>query len=268
MDVERAVELYRQGWSLRRIGLQLGVEGSTVSRALRRAGLTMRSGAPRHPASTQQILELRDQGLTMAEVAHRVEMTVPGAWTRYRRARPPKPPRLGRWQLVLADALEDHLAVGVRSVVVNHLGRSPTRSEVTAARRAAHSLAASGRARTMHVPGSDFDDKVGDRAYLILARPKVVMSEAQLRRLLVARDGAVGSQHAPHNQAEAMRRLSRSLQSAVAGCRLINVETLADDSVADLLQRLTAAEAELHRLQGRLERRVRRATWTSDSSNG
>ena len=28
-----------------------------------------------------------------------------GVWSRYRRARPPKPPRLGRWQQVLADAL-------------------------------------------------------------------------------------------------------------------------------------------------------------------
>jgi hypothetical protein len=32
-------------------------------------------------------------------------MTVSGAWSLYRRARPPKPPRLGRWQRVLADPL-------------------------------------------------------------------------------------------------------------------------------------------------------------------
>jgi hypothetical protein len=36
-------------------------------------------------------------------------MTVSGAWSRYRRARPPKPPRLGRWQQVLADALDQTL---------------------------------------------------------------------------------------------------------------------------------------------------------------
>ena len=37
-------------------------------------------------------------------MAKQVDMTVSGAWSRYRKARPPKPPRLGRWQRLLADA--------------------------------------------------------------------------------------------------------------------------------------------------------------------
>ena len=37
-------------------------------------------------------LELRDQGLTWTEVAEQVDMTVSGAWSRYRRARPPESP--------------------------------------------------------------------------------------------------------------------------------------------------------------------------------
>ena len=65
MDVERAADLYAQGWTLRQIGAELGVHLSTVSQQLRSAGITVRSGGPpSHPASTQQILELRDQGLT------------------------------------------------------------------------------------------------------------------------------------------------------------------------------------------------------------
>jgi hypothetical protein len=41
---------------------------------------------------TQQILELRDQGLTWSEVAKQVvDMTVSGAWSRYRKARPQSP---------------------------------------------------------------------------------------------------------------------------------------------------------------------------------
>jgi hypothetical protein len=47
---------------------------------------------------------------------------------------------LGRWQQVLMEALADHKAVGVRAVVVTHLSREPTRSELEAARRAAHLL--------------------------------------------------------------------------------------------------------------------------------
>ena len=54
-----------------------------MSQQLRRAGITMRRGAPAHPASTQHIVELHDQGLTWNEVANQVDMTVsvPGAAT-------------------------------------------------------------------------------------------------------------------------------------------------------------------------------------------
>jgi hypothetical protein len=92
MDVERAADLYAQGRSLRQIGAELGVTATTVGHQLRRAGVTMRrSGPPAHPAATQQILELRDQGLAWSQVAKQVDMTVSGAWSRYRKARPQKP---------------------------------------------------------------------------------------------------------------------------------------------------------------------------------
>jgi hypothetical protein len=98
VDVKRAADLCAQGRTLRQIGAELGVTVTTVSHQLRRAGVTMRrGGASAHPASTQQILELRDQGQTWNEVAKQVDMTVSGAWSRYRRARPPKRPRLGRY---------------------------------------------------------------------------------------------------------------------------------------------------------------------------
>jgi hypothetical protein len=91
--------LYAQGRTLRQIGAELGVHWSTVSYQLQSAGITTRrSGSSAHPASTEQILELRDQGLTWPEIAEQVDMTVSGAWSRYQRSRPPKSPRLGRWQ--------------------------------------------------------------------------------------------------------------------------------------------------------------------------
>jgi AraC-like DNA-binding protein len=139
VDVNRAADLYALGWTLRQIAAELNLTQSTVSEQLHRAGVTMRRGGPpAHPASTQQIVELRDQGLTWPEIAGKVDMTFSGAWSRYRRARPPKPPRLGRWQQVLADAVDQNLAIGVRAAVADHLGRAPTRAELTAARRAAH----------------------------------------------------------------------------------------------------------------------------------
>jgi hypothetical protein len=122
VDVEHAADLYAQGRTLRQIGAELGVTATTVSDQLRRAGVTMRRGGPAaHPAPTQRILEFRDQGLTWPEIAEQVDMTVSGAWSRYRRARPPESPRLGRWQQVLADALDENLRLvsGRRSPIIS-----------------------------------------------------------------------------------------------------------------------------------------------------
>jgi hypothetical protein len=97
VDVKRAADLYTQGWTLRQVGAALGVHWSTVSEQLQSAGITMRSGGPpAHAASTQQILELRDQGLTWAEIAEQVDMTVSGAWSRYRKH---GRPNLNAWPL-------------------------------------------------------------------------------------------------------------------------------------------------------------------------
>src|SRR5688572_18133611 len=103
VDVQRAADLYAQGRTLRQIGAELGVHWSMVSHQLRRAGVTLRRGGPEaHPASTQKILQLRDQGLTCPEIAEQVDMTVSGAWSRYSslavpgRARVPHAWR--RWQ--------------------------------------------------------------------------------------------------------------------------------------------------------------------------
>jgi hypothetical protein len=250
--------LYTQGWTLRQIGAELGLHWSTVSEQLQSAGNTMRSsGPPAHPASTQQIVELRDQGLTWNEIAEQVDMTRSGAWSRYRKARPPKPPRLGRWQQVLADVLDQHLAVGVRATVADHLGRVPTRAELTAARRAAHGLAANGRAQVLHVPGADADENAGDRNYLVLAKPNVTMNDIRVRGLAVAGTEAAGRK-SPHNHAQAARNLRRSLRNAAAGARLIQAEGLDSESVANLAACLTDALEELHRLQRSLCRRIRR----------
>jgi hypothetical protein len=214
-------------------------------------------GAPTHPASTQEILEVRAQGLTWIEVARRVDMTVSGAWSRYRKARPPKPPRLGRWQQVFAEALNQDLAIGVRATVIDHLGRAPTRAELNAARRAAHSLPATGRARVLHVPGADPDDTSGNRSYLVLAKPNVIMNDIRLRGLAVASRHAAG-RRSPHNHAQAVRNLRRTLRNAAAGARLIQADGLDNKSAAELAAGLADALAELHRLQRRLNRRGNR----------
>jgi hypothetical protein len=82
VDLTRAADLYVRGRSLRQIGAELGVYWSTVSQQLRQTGIRMRRGAPAYPVSTQQVLELRGQGLAWNEVAKRVDMTISGTWSR------------------------------------------------------------------------------------------------------------------------------------------------------------------------------------------
>jgi hypothetical protein len=82
--------------------------------------------------------------------------------------------------------------IAVGAAVADHLGRAPTRAELTAARRAAHSLASLGRAWALHIPGADADADAGDRTYLVLAKPNVIMNDTRLRGLAVAGSDAAG----------------------------------------------------------------------------
>jgi hypothetical protein len=94
-----------------------------------------------------------------------------------------------------------------------YLGRVPTRAEPTAARRATHSLAAHDRASALHVPGEDAEANAGDRTYLVLTKPNVIMNDTLLRGLSVAGSDTAGRK-SPHNHAQTARNLKRSLRNA------------------------------------------------------
>jgi hypothetical protein len=147
-----------------------------------------------------------------------------------------------------------NLAIGVRAAVADDLGRAPTRAELTAARRAAHSLSALGRACLHHVPG-EADAEAGDRSYLVLAKPNVIMNDLRLRGLAVAGTEAAARKN-PHNRAQTARNLRQSLRNAAAGARLIQPEALDSESAADIAASLADALEEPHRLQRRLDRIV------------
>jgi hypothetical protein len=153
--------------------------------------------------------------------------------------------------------LDQNLAVGVRAAVIDHLGRAPTRAELNAARRAAHSFASTGRARLLYVPGADPDDASGDRSYLVLAKPNVIMNDIRLRGLGVAGSDAAGRK-SPHNHGQAVRNLRRSLRNAAGGARLVQADGLDSKSAAELAAGLADTLAELHRLERRLNRRLNR----------
>jgi len=97
----------------------------------------------------------------------------------------------------------------------------------------------------------------GDRNYLVLAKSNVIMNDIRLRGLGVAGSDAAGRK-SPHNHAQTARNLKRSLRNAAAGARLIQSEGLDSKSAADVAASLDDALKELHRLQRRLNRRIRR----------
>jgi hypothetical protein len=107
------------------------------------------------------------------------------------------------------------------------------------------------------VPGADAESNSGDRSYLVLAKPDVIMNEIRLRGLAVAGSNAPGRK-SPHNDAQTARNLRRSLRSAAAGARLVQVEGLDSRSAVDVAASLADALKELHRLERHLDRRIRR----------
>jgi hypothetical protein len=107
-----------------------------------------------------------------------------------------------------------------------------------------------------HVPGADADANAGDRTYLVLAKPNVIMNDIRVRGLAVAGRDAAGRKN-EHNHAQTVRNLTRSLRNASAGARLIQAEGLDSKSAADVAVCLADALEELHRLQCRLDRRIR-----------
>jgi hypothetical protein len=109
----------------------------------------------------------------------------------------------------------------------------------------------------LYVPGTDADDASGDRSYLVLAKANMIMNDIRLRGLGVAGSHAAGRK-TPHNHAQAVRNLRRTLTNAAAGARLIQADGLDNKSAAELAAALADALAELHRLERRLNGRVNR----------
>ena len=99
------------------------------------------------------------------------------------------------------------------------------------------------------------DANAGDRNYLVLARPNVIMNDIRLRGLAVART-ATGRK----SPTTTPRPLATSDAPPECGrrCPLIHAEGLDSKSAADVAASLADALEELHRLRRSLDRRVRR----------
>ncbi|WP_139210037.1 hypothetical protein [Microlunatus flavus] len=160
-----------------------------------------------------------------------------------------QPPR-SRWHRVFAAALRDRPAVGVLVAVTDHLGRPPSRSEANAARRAAHSFAASGLGRLEHIQVSE---AFGDHNRLVLVRSE--LASPSIPELLAALDGdcvdrSPADLRVAHTQSS--RRLVADLVELAKQARHLQLAQLTDAERHELAARLAPALSELGKFKRQL----------------
>jgi AraC-like DNA-binding protein len=95
-DLARATRQYQEGWTLRQLAAEAGLQPNTVRRRLLKAGVAMRCrGVVRRGPSTEALVLLRRDGLTYGDIAQRVGMSESGV----------------RGRLKLAPALPEEIEV-------------------------------------------------------------------------------------------------------------------------------------------------------------
>lgn len=182
---------------------------------------------------------------------------------------------LSRWHRLFADALANHEAIGVAVTVQQHLGRQPTRSELSACRRAAHSYAEAGRAHITQVSVSAPTAGGRGGVYLILVRPESSRSGGHYRAML--REAAQGWTPSPSEtgrvrrwqfrQAPFLRRTVSTVEEAAAGVRYLDAAAVEPAEAQELSESLGDALLELSRLRRLLVRRGQ-PIGTLDATNG
>ena len=147
-----------------------------------------------------------------------------------------------RWHTMLADALADQDVVNVGDTITRFLGRTPTRAEMNAARRAAPRLAASGYAVAHRIDSPELDRRGSAR--LVLARPGATMDEGRLPR-----DPAIDRHFEPAVMAH---ELAKSVEVLAAAIDTIPSAQLDQAAVDRLVASVNVSLAELRRIRRHL----------------
>ncbi len=168
-----------------------------------------------------------------------------------------------QWHPVLDQALAETAVVGVSDAVSHHLGRRPTKSEITAARRAAHRYAASGQAQLTLLPSV-----AAGRKYrvLVLARPDVDLDDVSALRQATATPGKKAAKAQGDGVRDTARRaesLLTQVSHATRAARLLPVNHIEPAHAKLLAEDLTEVVAGLATLAADLTRRSRQHTPTA-----
>jgi hypothetical protein len=167
-----------------------------------------------------------------------------------------------QWHPVLDQALAENAVVGVADAVSRHLGRNPNRSEVTAARRAAHRYAATGQAQLTLLPSV-----AAGRKYrvLVLARTDVDLNDVTMLRQAVAAPTKKAAKPQGQGVKDTPRRaesLLSQVSHATRAARLLPLNQIEPAHAKLLAEDLTEVVAGLATLAADLTRRSRQHTPT------
>lgn len=160
---------------------------------------------------------------------------------------------------MLLAALEAEPIVLVRAVLEAHLGRVASRSELTACRRAAHHLAATGRAQVARLPaGGGYE---GTGGYLVLARPDADVDDEGLRRaahwaMNLPAGLSAGEEPSVADATAMATALVEAVGEAAAPLRQAQAYLLTPAVAGKLAADLADVEVEVARLRRQLERRA------------
>ena len=168
-----------------------------------------------------------------------------------------------QWHPVLDQALAETAVVGVADAVTHYLGRRPTKSEITAARRAAHRYAATGQAQLTLLPSV-----AAGRKYrvLVLARPDVDLDDVPVLRQAVAATARKAAKPQGKGVKDTARRaesLLTQVSHATRAARLLPVEQIEPAHAKLLAEDLTEVVAGLATMAADLIRRSRQHTPTT-----
>lgn len=157
-----------------------------------------------------------------------------------------------QWHQVFDDALRVSDVVAVALVAGAHIGRKPTRSELSAARRAANTYAASSNVQALLAPATRSDGR--SIRVLLLARPDADLDDADRLHAI-----ASGLEAAPRRRG----RRSQSIESLIAAAvkashagRRVDIGSLDPGHAQTLADELTEAMHDFRRLRDRLQRRA------------
>lgn len=141
----------------------------------------------------------------------------------------------------------------MRGTVTSHLRRTPTRAEITAARRAAHGLAASGQARILRVKPTGTDARRGSPR-LILVRSDTSTQSGLLAELA---DATLADRARMRFEPAVMAQdLAISIELLSAAIEAIPADRLNPSDAGRLITPLDASFDALRQIGRRLRREV------------